>query len=144
MAQLDWAKEHVERYRASGGADGHIWTGFDGKGNFPCLLLTTTGRNSGQPRTTPLIYGRDGDDYVVIASQGGRPKHPNWYFNLQADANVGLQVRDDVFGARARTADAEERARLWPVMAKIYPPYDDYQKKAGSSREIPVVILTRR
>ncbi|MGB0630567.1 MAG: nitroreductase family deazaflavin-dependent oxidoreductase [Alphaproteobacteria bacterium] len=144
MAQLDWAKEHVERYRASGGADGHIWTGFDGKGNFPCLLLTTTGRNSGQPRTTPLIYGRDGDDYVVIASQGGRPKHPNWYFNLQADANVGLQVRDDVFGARARTADAEERARLWPVMAKIYPPYDDYQKKVGSSREIPVVILTRR
>lgn len=143
MAQLDWAKQHVERYRASSGADGHIWTGFDGKGNFPCLLLTTTGRNSGEPRTTPLIYGRDGDDYVVIASQGGRPTHPNWYLNLLAAPDVELQVKAETFRAAARSADPDERARLWPMMTEIYPPYDDYQEKAGDMREIPVVILTR-
>lgn len=143
MAQLDWAREHVERYWASGGEDGHIWNGFDGKGRFPCLLLTTTGRSSGKARTTPLIYGRDGESYVVIGSQGGRPKHPNWYLNLQSDPRVEVQVKDDVFTAEARTADAEERARLWPMMAEIYPPYDDYQEKAGAQREIPVIILTR-
>ena len=143
MAQLDWAKEHVERYRASKGADGHIWTGFDGNGNFPCLLLTTTGRTSGQARTTPLIYGRDSDNFIVIGSQGGRPKHPNWYLNLHADPRVAVQVKDDVFEAEARTAKPEERARLWPMMAKIYPPYDEYQEKAGDRRKIPVVVLTR-
>lgn len=143
MAQPDWAKEHVDRYRATGGADGHIWTGFDGNGNFPCLLLTTTGRNSGRERTTPLIYGRDGEAYIVIGSQGGRPKHPNWYLNLQAKSDVEIQVMDDVFRATARTADADERARLWPMMAGIYPPYDDYQSKAGDTREIPVVVLER-
>tara|TARA_Y100001936_G_scaffold247488_1_gene293392 strand:+ start:393 stop:875 length:483 start_codon:yes stop_codon:yes gene_type:complete len=143
MAQLDWAKEHVERYRASKGADGHIWTGFDGNGNFPCLLLTTTGRTSGQARTTPLIYGRDSDNFIVIGSQGGRPKHPNWYFNLQADPRVAVQIKDDLFEAKARTANPEERARLWPMMAEIYPPYDEYQEKAGNGRVIPVVVLTR-
>jgi len=143
MAQADWAREHVERYRASNGADGHIWTGFDGTGHFPCLLLTTTGRNSGAARTTPLIYGRDGEDYVVIASQGGRPAHPGWYFNILKDASVELQVEADVFAATARTANPEERARLWPMMAEIYPPYDEYQEKAADDREIPVVILSR-
>ena len=143
MARLDWAKQHVERYRASGGADGHIWSGFDGKGNFPCLLLTTTGRISGEPRTTPLIYGRDGDDYVVIASQGGRPTHPNWYLNLLAAPDVELRVKAETFRAAARSADLDERARLWPMMTEIYPPYDNYQAKAGDMREIPVVILTR-
>ena len=143
MAQLDWAKEHVERYLASKGADGHIWTGFDGNGNFPCLLLTTTGRTSGQARTTPLIYGRDSDNFIVIGSQGGRPKHPNWYLNLHADPRVGVQVKDEVFEADARTAEPEERARLWPMMVKIYPPYDEYQEKAGDGRIIPLVVLTR-
>ena len=143
MAQADWAKEHVERYRATDGADGHIWTGFDGKGNFPCLLLTTTGRKSGEPRTTPLIYGRDGDGFVVIGSQGGRPDHPSWYLNLAADPAVEVQVAADRFRATARTADATERDRLWSMMAGIYPPYDAYQAKAGDSREIPVVVLTR-
>tara|TARA_R110002126_G_scaffold7828_70_gene38044 strand:+ start:1333 stop:1767 length:435 start_codon:yes stop_codon:yes gene_type:complete len=143
MTQPSFAKEHVDRYRASNGADGHIWTGFDGKGHFPCLLLTTTGRKSGAARTTPLIYGTDGDSYMVIASQGGRPSHPGWYFNILEDASVELQVGDEVFAATARTADAAERARLWPVMAAIYPPYDDYQEKAAADREIPLVILTR-
>lgn len=143
MAQADWAKEHVDRYRASSGADGHIWTGFDGTGHFPCLLLTTTGRKSGKTRTTPLIYGEDGASYMIIASQGGRPDHPAWYKNILADPSVELQVGPDVFAATARTADAAERARLWPKMAEIYPPYDEYQEKAAASREIPLVILTR-
>lgn len=143
MTQPSFAREHVDRYRASNGADGHIWTGFDGTGHFPCLLLTTTGRKSGVARTTPLIYGRDGDDFVVIASRGGTPDHPGWYFNIQADAAVELQVEADVFAATARTATAEERARLWPVMAAIYPPYDAYQEKAAADREIPLVILSR-
>lgn len=143
MAQASWAKEHVDRYRASNGADGHIWTGFDGTGHFPCLLLTTTGRKSGEARTTPLIYGMDGDSYMVIASQGGRPDHPAWYRNILANPDVELQVEAEAFAATARTADAAERARLWPVMAGIYPPYDEYQEKAAASREIPLVILTR-
>ena len=143
MTQPSFAKEHVDLYRASNGADGHIWTGFDGTGHFPCLLLTTIGRKSGEARTTPLIYGRDGDDFVVIASQGGRPAHPGWYFNIETDASVDVQVEADVFAGTARTATAEERARLWPLMAEIYPPYDAYQEKAAGDREIPVVILSR-
>lgn len=143
MAQATWAREHVERYRASKGADGHIWKGFSGDGNFPCLLLTTTGRNSGEARTTPLIYGRDGENYVVIASQGGRPTHPNWYLNLDENPHVELQVEADVFPAIARTAGKDERERLWRMMAKIYPPYDEYQEKAGAAREIPLVVLSR-
>lgn len=142
MAQADWAKEHVERYRATNGADGHIWRGFDGKGDFPCLLLTTKGRKSGEARTTPLIYGRDGDNYIVIASTGGRPKHPGWYLNLDADPEVELQVEANVFNATAATASADDRERLWRIMAAIYPPYDDYQEKASATREIPVVVLT--
>jgi deazaflavin-dependent oxidoreductase (nitroreductase family) len=143
MAQPVWAREHVERYWKTGGIDGHIWTGFDGKGNFPCLLLTTKGRLSGKERTTPLIYGRDKDAFVVIGSQGGRPTHPNWYLNLQANPDVGVQVKDDVFTAASRTAKAGECRLLWPMMAKIYPPYDDYREKVIDHREIPVVILTR-
>lgn len=143
MAQADWAKEHVRRYRETNGADGHIWQGFDGKGNFPCLLLTTTGRKSGEARTTPLIYGRDRDNYVVIASQGGRPNHPGWYLNLDADSKVEVQVKADVFTATASTAGDADRDRLWRMMASIYPPYDDYQEKASVTREIPVVVLTR-
>jgi deazaflavin-dependent oxidoreductase (nitroreductase family) len=143
MAQANWAKEHVERYRKTGGVDGHIWTGHDGKGNFPCLLLTTKGRKSGETRTTPLIYGRDGDDYVIIASQGGRPNHPAWYLNLAANSRVEVQVEADEFAASARTADPGERGRLWKMMAGIYPPYDDYEAKAAP-REIPVVVLSKR
>ncbi len=144
MAQADWAREHVGRYRDTGGADGHIWKGHDGTGNFPCLLLTTTGRKTGEARTTPLIYGRDGEDYVVIASRGGRPSHPAWYLNLDNDPGVEVQVEADVFAASARTAGADKRDRLWKMMARIFPPYDDYRDKAAASRQIPVVVLSRR
>lgn len=141
MAQADWAKDHVRRYRETNGADGHIWRGHDGTGNFPCLLLTTTGRKSREKRTTPLIYGRDGENYVVIASQGGRPNHPAWYLNLDADSKVEVQVEAATFAATARTAAGADRERLWRMMASIYPPYDAYQEKAFATREVPLVIL---
>lgn len=131
-----WVKEHIDRYVATGGQDGHEWRG------APTLLLTTTGRRTGQRHRTALIYGRDGDDYVIVASQGGRPTHPNWYLNLDANPEVEVQVNDEVFSATATTVDEADRARLWPQMAKIWPAYDDYQAK--TERIIPVVRLTRR
>lgn len=143
MAKMDWAMDHVRRYRETGGADGHIWRGHDGKGHFPCLLLTTTGHRTGEARTTPLIYGRDGADHVIVASQGGRPVHPFWYLNLARDPAVELQVEADRFAATARTAGGDERARLWGMMAALYPPYDAYREKAAADREIPVVVLSR-
>jgi deazaflavin-dependent oxidoreductase (nitroreductase family) len=130
-----WVKQHIDEYVASGGAQGHIWNG------APTLLLTTTGRRSGEPRRTALIYGRYGKDYVIVASKGGAPSHPLWYLNLQANPRVTVQVEDEVFDAVARDATAEEREELWPEMAKIWPDYDNYRKK--TDRVIPVVILTR-
>jgi deazaflavin-dependent oxidoreductase (nitroreductase family) len=130
-----WQQEHARRYRESGGKDGHIWEG------VTTLLLTTTGRRSGQPRTTPLIYGRDGDRYLVVASRGGAPQHPAWYENLVAKPDIEVQVMADRFKARARTASKTERPALWKIMAKIWPAYDEYQ--ARTSREIPVVIIER-
>ncbi len=130
-----WQQEHARRYVESGGKDGHIWEG------VTTLLLTTTGRRSGQARTTPLIYGRDGDRYVVVASRGGAPQHPAWYENLAARPEVTVQVMADRFKARACTASAAERPALWKTMAAIWPPYDEYQGK--TSRTIPVVTLER-
>jgi len=130
-----WIAEHLKRYRESNGADGHIWNG------VPCLLLTTTGRKSGAALTLPLIYGRDGERAVIVASRGGAPDHPAWYKNLAAQPRVGVQIAADKFAATARTATGEERARLWRAMAKIWPAYDDYQAK--TTREIPVVVLER-
>jgi deazaflavin-dependent oxidoreductase (nitroreductase family) len=128
-----FGQEHVDRYRATGGEEGHDWNG------TTVLLLTTKGRRSGEPRTTPLIYGPDGDNFVVVASKGGAPEHPAWYQNLAADPDVEVQVRGDRFPARARTATAEEKPALWKMMAERWPPYDEYQTK--TDREIPVVVL---
>ena len=130
-----WQQEHARRYRESGGKDGHIWEG------VTTLLLTTTGRRSGQPRTTPLIYGRDGDRYLVVASRGGAPQHPAWYENLVAKPEIEVQVMADRFEARARTASKAEKPALWAIMARIWPAYDAYQ--ARTSREIPLVIIER-
>jgi deazaflavin-dependent oxidoreductase (nitroreductase family) len=128
-----WQRDHVEKYVASSGRDGHIWRG------VPTLLLTTRGRVSGQPRRTPLIYGRDGDRVFVVASKGGSDKPPLWYTNLQADPAVRVQIGDRVFDATARTATPEEKPVLWKTMTSIWPDYDVYQTK--TEREIPVVIL---
>ncbi len=129
-----FGEEHVHRYRETGGEVGYLWNG------VPILLLTTTGRRSGQPRTTPLIFGRDGDDYLVIASKGGAPEHPQWYRNLTADPEVELQVKDSVFRARARTAAPQEKSRLWDIMTDLWPNYDVYTTR--TDRVIPLVVLT--
>lgn len=128
--------DHVRRYRESGGADGHV-----GAAGLKHLLLTTTGRHSGEQRTTPLIYGQDGDRYVIVASVGGADRHPAWYLNLVADPKVEVQVGADRFTANARPAGAAERPALWKLMAGLFPNYDQYQSL--TKREIPVVILER-
>ena len=109
---------------------------------MPVVQLHTTGRKSGEKRTTPLIYGTSGDAYVIVASKGGADEPPGWYANLQQDPDVEVQVLDDVFPARARTATPEEKPELWEQMVAHWPDYDDYQSK--TDREIPVVLLERR
>jgi len=105
------------------------------------LLLTTKDRRSGKPRTTPLIYEDADGAYVIVASKGGAPEHPGWYQNLVREPQVELQVKDQVFPARARTATGDERARLWKLAAQQWPDYDAYQKR--TERQIPVVVLER-
>lgn len=128
--------DHVRRYRETGGEVGHIWR----KGST-ILLLTTTGRKSGEKRTAPLIYAEDGDRYVIVASKGGAPEHPGWYLNLEKTPEVELQVKGEVFRARAHTVKGEERERLWQKANKIWPQYDEYA--ANTKREIPVIVLER-
>jgi deazaflavin-dependent oxidoreductase (nitroreductase family) len=130
-----FGQEHVERYRETDGEEGHDWNG------TTALILTTKGRRSGEARSTPLIYGTSGEDYLVVASKGGAPEHPGWYLNLEADPDVEVQVRGDRFHAHARTATAEEKPELWSIMTASWPAYDEYQTK--TEREIPVVVLER-
>ena len=131
-----FGQEHVKRYIETDGEEGHDWQ--DG---VPVLILTTTGRRSGEERPTPLIYGRRGDDYLVVASKGGAPEPPAWFLNLSEQPDVQVPVKADRFTARARTATAEEKPELWRTMAEIWPAYDEYQGK--TDREIPVVVLER-
>jgi deazaflavin-dependent oxidoreductase (nitroreductase family) len=130
-----WVNEHIQKYVETDGAEGHEW-----RPGVHTLLLTTKGRKSGEKRRTALIYQPDGSgNYVVVASQGGKPTHPAWYFNLSADPVVDVQVAADKFQARARTAGPDERDRLWKLMNEVWPDYTEYQKK--TDREIPVVVL---
>jgi deazaflavin-dependent oxidoreductase (nitroreductase family) len=131
---VGWVNKHTQRYLA-GSKGGHEW-----KPGVHTLLLTTTGRRTGTKRRTPLIYDRDGEDYVVVASVGGSAKHPSWYLNLSANPQVEIQVGDELYEAVARTAAGDERTRLWETMNEIWPYYAGYQKK--TKREIPVVVLT--
>jgi deazaflavin-dependent oxidoreductase (nitroreductase family) len=130
-----FGKEHVDRYEATGGEEGHEWQGTS------TLILGTRGRKSGELRKTPLIYQEHDGDYLVVASKGGAPKPPAWYLNLEADPEVEVQVKGDKFKARARTAGADEKPELWKKMTAAWPAYDDYQRK--TDREIPVVVLER-
>ncbi len=141
FSKIPWIAEHIELYRTDP-EKAHMWdsTAVGGPGPLPTLLLTTTGRKSGEPRSAPLIYGEAGHAYVVIASKGGMPTHPVWFLNLQADPDCELMVGPKRVAARARVAEGEERERLWKQMAAIYPPYDEYQERAGA-RTIPVVVL---
>ena len=135
MSEL-FGDEHVSRYVATDGEEGFTW-----REGSEILLLTVTGRKSGREIVKPLIFGRDGDNLLLVASKGGAPQHPDWYLNLVANPEVGVQVKADVFRARARTAAGEERERLWRLMNLEWPYYDEYQTR--TEREIPVVVLER-
>jgi deazaflavin-dependent oxidoreductase (nitroreductase family) len=135
-AESLFGEEHVRRYRETGGNVGHIW-----REGSTVLLLTTTGRKSDEKRTVPLIYAQDGDRYVIVASKGGAPEHPGWYQNIEKTPEVELQVKGELFQARARLARGEERERLWRLANTVWKYYDDYAKK--TQREIPVVVLER-
>jgi deazaflavin-dependent oxidoreductase (nitroreductase family) len=130
-----WVADHVHKYAQSNGTEGHFWGD-----NVPTLLLTTRGKRSGVARRTALIYARDGDDYVVTASYGGSPTHPDWYLNIEADPHVVLQVGEERFRARARRDTPADRAHLWGLATAVWPDYDAYAKK--TTREIPVVVFT--
>jgi len=144
FSEIPWIAEHIALYK-SDPEKAHMWdsSALGGPGVLPTLLLTTTGRKSGEKRSLPLIYGKDGDNYVIIASKGGMPNHPIWFLNLEANPECELMVGPKALDARARVAEGDERARLWKQMAELYPPYDDYQKNAGD-RVIPVVVLEPR
>ena len=138
MASADdelFGPEHVRVYRETAGVRGYHWRG------TTILLLTTTGRSSGEPRTTPLIHRTDGDRWVIVASKGGAPENPAWYENLRADPHATIEVRGEEIPVVATTASGDERARLWSLMAQAWPAYDGYQRR--TDREIPVVVLTR-
>ena len=130
-----FGQEHVDRYQATDGEEGHAWQG------TTTLLLTTTGRKSGEERTTPLIYQEHDGDYLVVASKGGADDPPSWFKNLEANPTVGVQIWGDKFTANARLANAREKPEMWEKMTAAWPQYDDYQKK--TAREIPVVVLER-
>ena len=131
-----FGQEHVERYEATDGEEGHDW-----ERGSTVAILTTTGRKSGEPRKTPLIYSKTNGDYMVVASKGGSDEPPTWYLNLKEEPEVTFQVKGDRFKARARDATPEEKPELWKRMTSQWPDYDAYQKQ--TEREIPVVILER-
>lgn len=128
--------EHVRKYEDTDGQVGHDWN------DTQVLILRTTGRKSGQLRKVPLIYGRDGDDFIIVASKGGAPDNPGWYENLVAHPECEIQVRGDIMPVTAQTVSVDEKARLWPIMTAEWPDYDAYQEK--SPRDIPVVALKPR
>lgn len=124
---------HTFLYRLSGGRIGGRF------GKSPVLLLTTTGRKTGKQRTTPLLYLKDDDKLILVASKGGAPTHPIWWLNLQARPQAEVEIGQQKLAVIARQADTEERNRLWPLLVAMYASYDAYQKK--TTREIPVILL---
>ena len=128
---------HVKIYRLTGGRIGHRIPGM-----FPTVLLDHVGARSGTRRTTPLVYVEDGANVVIIASKGGHPKNPAWYYNLVANPDTTIQVGSERRAVRARVAQGEERARLWEVAKGTYSGFDDYQER--TDREIPVIVLEPR
>jgi F420H(2)-dependent quinone reductase len=128
-----FTQAHVRAYRASKGRIGKHWRG------APVLLLDHVGRKSGKHMTSPLIYGEDGENLIIVASFGGARRDPYWWPNLKAHPDTTVNVNGDVRRVRARQATPEEKARIWPKMVEIYAPYDDYQRRC--ERDIPVVIL---
>ena len=131
----DWVANQVELYEGSGGTDGLTLrdTG------LPVIIVTNRGRKTGAIRKTPLMRAVDGKSYILVASQGGAPKHPQWYFNLKAQPNVEIRDRTEVYSMRVReVVDPAERQRLWNIAVKAYPPYQEYQDR--TDRIIPVLV----
>lgn len=136
-------KAHVWTYRKTNGRIGSKWRiGAGWKKPVPTLLLDHVGRMSGTRFTTPLLYLLDGPNVIVVGSQGGLPKDPQWYRNLMATPETQVQIRAEVRKVTARTAGPEERAALWPRLVELYADFDNYQ--SWTEREIPVVILEPR
>jgi proline iminopeptidase len=131
-----FGEEHVRRYQETDGDEGYEW-----REGSHILLLTTTGRRTGQEHTTPLIFGLEGDNPVIVASKGGAPQHPGWYRNLVKTPAAEVQIKGEKFSVRARDAEGEERERLWELVNQQWPDYAEYQKK--TDRQIPVVVLER-
>lgn len=130
----EMVSEHINRYVTSDGNDGFLWHG------APTLLLTTRGRVTKALHRTALIFGRRGDDIILVASRGGAPQHPQWFENLRVDARVRVQIKSETMAATARVAEFEERHDLWALMCAIWPMYNEYQRK--TEREIPIVVIT--
>jgi deazaflavin-dependent oxidoreductase (nitroreductase family) len=130
-----WVAEQVERYESSGGTEALTLrdTG------LPVIIVTNRGRKTGAIRKTPLMRVVDGENYILVASQGGAPKHPLWYYNLKAEPNVEIRDKTEVYKMRVReVVDPDERQRLWAIAVEAYPPYQDYQDK--TDRVIPVFV----
>jgi F420H(2)-dependent quinone reductase len=133
------SQAHIRMYRATGGRLGKNWRiGSAVRKAVPVCLLTTTGRKSGQPRTVPLVYMRDGDNIVLVASQGGLPSNPQWYGNVKVNPAVEIEIGRQRAAYRAREANRDERAVLWPRLVELYADFASYQ--SWTDREIPVVI----
>ncbi|MET7367480.1 nitroreductase family deazaflavin-dependent oxidoreductase [Streptomyces sp. NPDC005566] len=136
LSPTNWVARQAELYESSGGTKGTTQLG------VPCLLLDCVGRRSGAVRRTVLMYGRDGDDYLIVGSNGGSDSHPLWYLNLLSEPAVELRVGTERFPALAETLTPEEKARVWPHLVEVFPRYAQYQE--GTGRDIPVVRLRRR
>lgn len=132
----DWNRHMIEEFRANKGQVGGVWEG------RPLLLLTTTGAKTGQPRTTPVMYLREGNRLFIFASKGGAPTHPAWYHNLLAHQDVSVEIGDQAFSATAKPLTGEERDQIYARWAERYPQFRDYQTK--TTRIIPVIELEPR
>lgn len=135
--------DHLRRYLATDGEDGYLWdsTVVGGAGIVTTLILRTIGRKSGNELVTPLIFGEENGEYIIIASKAGYTHNPAWFWNLQAADRVDIQIKAERFMATSRIAEGDERTNLWNMMAEIYPPYISYQE--STERQIPVVVLSR-
>ena len=131
----DWVREQVELYEGSGGAEG---TTLRDTG-LPVIIVTNRGNQTGAIRKTPLMRVKDGDNYVLVGSQGGAPKNPVWVYNLRADNSVEIRDETEVYAMRVREVeDDAERARLWELSVAAFPPYAEYQER--TTRKIPVFV----
>jgi len=129
-----FSSSHVFLYRVSNGRVGGRFRG------APVLLLTTIGRKTGRKRTTPLLFARDGNRLIIVASNGGRNRDPSWWTNLRFNSEAEVEIKKDRWRVKAEKANDEEKTRLWPLMTETFPPYEEYQRK--TKRVIPVIILT--